>query len=99
MKTFYLLRHTDLSGNSGEGVVAEGVVFDSGISVMTWLSEVETITTFKSITDVKRIHGHGGLTEVVIEGTKKHAEKFNKCREMARLKKSIANSEESDSRD
>ena len=85
MKTFYLLRHEDVHDNTGHGVVAEGIIFDSGMCAMTWLTEHSTITVFPKITVVKKIHGHDGRTEVVIEG--KH-QKFNDCVEAARTKKS-----------
>jgi len=86
MKTFYMLRHEDVHGNSGCGVVAEGVIFDSGTAVMTWISEVSTVTTFKSIIDVKKLHSHDGKTEIIIEGVKKDEEKFKLCRERAKIK-------------
>ena len=85
MKTFYLLRHEDLHNNSGVGVVAEGIIFDSGMCAMTWLTDHPTVTVFDKITTVKDLHGHGGKTEVVIEG--KHL-KFDYCIEAARTKKS-----------
>jgi hypothetical protein len=81
-----MLRHEDVHGNSGCGVVAEGCIFDSGMCVMTWISEVSTVTTFKSILDVKKLHSHDGKTEIVIEGLKKDEVKFKMCRERAKLK-------------
>lgn len=85
MKAFYLLRHTDVHSNSGVGVVAEGIIFDSGMCAMTWLTKYPTVTVFDKITTVKKLHGHEGLTEVVLEG--KH-DKFSECKDAARLKKS-----------
>lgn len=84
MKTFYLLRHKDVHGNSGEGVVAEGVIFDNGMCAMTWLSNIQTVTIWKKITEVKKIHGHEGLTDVIIEGKSK---KFDWCVEQAKLQR------------
>lgn len=89
MKTFYLLRHEDVNGNSGVGVVAEGVVFDNGQAAMTWLSEFNTVTVFAKVSDIKRLHGHDGKTEVVIENVKKDAKKFERCKELAKLKKDL----------
>jgi hypothetical protein len=86
MKTFYLLRHEDLHGHAGTGVVAEGIIFDSGMVAMTWLSEYPTVTVFPKITTVKKLHGHEGRTEVVIEGKHKL---FAACRDAAKLKKDI----------
>lgn len=85
MKTFYLLRHEDVHDNTGEGVVAEGVIFDNGMCAMTWLSNVKTVTVFQKITEVKKIHGHGGRTEVIIEGK---SDLFDECRAAARALRS-----------
>lgn len=89
MKAFYLLRHEDVHGNSGTGVVAEGVIFYDGTGAFTWLSPEKTVTTFQSIQTIKRLHSHEGRTEIVIEGgrTKKAQEKFNVCKQMASDKK------------
>lgn len=91
MKTFYLLRHEDLHGHAGTGVVAEGIIFDSGMVAMTWLSDYPTVTVFPKITVVKKLHGHEGRTEVVIEGKDK---RFEKCKEDAKLKKDIKDRQE-----
>jgi hypothetical protein len=87
MKKFYLLRHEDVNGNSGLGVVAEGVVWDHGMASMTWLTKYKTVTTFESITVVKLLHGHEGKTQLVVEGNRKDVELFKKCCEEARRKK------------
>jgi len=89
MKTFYLLRHEDIHNNSGCGVVAEGVIFDNGQAAMTWLTEYNTVTVFAKIADVKKLHGHEGKTEVIIENVKKDAKKFEMCKEMAKMKKDV----------
>jgi hypothetical protein len=99
MKTFYLLRHQDVHGNSGTGVVAEGVIFDSGMCSMTWLSEFESVTTFRNIATVKRLHSHDGKTEVVIEGQKNQAEKFTQCKLIARKKKTLDNHKKEEEND
>ena len=94
MKTFYLLRHEDVNGNSGCGVVAEGVIFDSGQAAMTWLTEFNTVTVFAKVSDVKKLHGHEGRTEVIIENVKKDSKKFEMCKELAKLKKDIRDRKE-----
>lgn len=90
MKHFYLLRHEDIHGNSGTGIVAEGTIFDSGMCAMTWLSDFPTVTVFDRITTVKRLHGHEGKTEVVIED---QDPRFEECKADARQYKSIKNRE------
>jgi hypothetical protein len=87
MKTFYLLRHEDVHGNSGIGVVAEGVIFYDGTGAFTWLSEDKTVTTFQSIRSIRKLHSHGGKTEVVIEDVKGQKQKFEQCKEESHKKK------------
>lgn len=87
MKRFYLLRHEDVSGSSGVGVVAEGCVFDDGSGAFTWLSPIKTVTTFWKIGEVKKLHGHEGRTEIIMEGKDK---RFDWCVEQVKLKKDLA---------
>lgn len=88
MKRFYLLRHEDLHGHAGLGVVAEGVIHGDGTGSFTWLTSRKTITAFLRITDIKELHEHGGRTEIVIENpkSKKLMEKFEMCQSQARDK-------------
>lgn len=79
MKLFYLIRNKDISGNSGTGVVAQGVEFDNGKCAMTWLTETLTMTTFDKFSDIELLHGHGGMTEVVTENDPR----FDNCGELA----------------
>jgi hypothetical protein len=70
MKTFVLRRNEDVTGISGIGDVAEGVVFNSGKVVVAWdptmtLAKVVTVVVFDSIEDVEKLHGHDGKTEIV----------------------------------
>ena len=63
---FYLLRHTDVHGKSGTGIVARGVVFPSGKSVLEWCTFHSSVCIYPNINDVLEIHGHEGKTEVVM---------------------------------
>ena len=83
MRKFYLLRLVDTNGNSGVGVVAEGVIFGDGSGSYTWLTKHKTVTTFVKLKDVIDLHGHGGNTEMVVEGVKRHAKKFSECDRLA----------------
>lgn len=76
MRCFEVHRETDVSGVSGEGVVAVGVVTEAGDAIMKWFNEdnprLETNTDGLSIKPApdgveatEEIHGHGGRTEVV----------------------------------
>lgn len=87
MKTFYLLRNEDVHGHAGLGVVAEGVIFDDGGAVMTWLTKWKTTTTFENILAVHELHSHSGRTEVIVEGARGKAKQFEFCKQQAKLKK------------
>lgn len=65
MKTYYLRRDEDTSGNSGCGRVAQVAEFDDGTAVLHWniganRLGVGSTEVFASITDLLRIHGHDG---------------------------------------
>lgn len=64
-KRFVLQRDIDVSGVSGCGTVAEGVLFSNGATVIEWTSDTPTSETFRCVEDVAKIHGHGGSTRVV----------------------------------
>ena len=61
---FVLVRDEDLTGVSGTGVVAEGIVFTSGQVVINWLREPFSMGLYQSLEDVIFIHGHGGRTKL-----------------------------------
>ena len=64
---FELVRDEDETGVSGEGVVAQGVVWDDGTVTMRWLTKLRTTTNYDCLFDVFAIHGHGGKTRIVPE--------------------------------
>ena len=65
---FVLARDEDVSGVSGTGIVAEGVVFDDGVAVLRWRGAWPTSVVFhdRGLDAVREIHGHGGKTRVVV---------------------------------
>ncbi len=67
MKTFKLLRHEDVNGCSGTGIVAEGIVFTDGTVVMHWVTKTPSTSIYRSVEDLEYLHGHEGRTEVVYE--------------------------------
>lgn len=71
MRTFKLDRHEDLSGNSGTGIVAEGVEFSDGTVALRWLTDTATSTFYNSIDDVMKLHQHDGATDVVFDEEEK----------------------------
>ena len=64
MRTFVLNRLRDISGVSGTGVIAEGVVFSSGRAVVTWLTKTPSINIYESVDHVFSVHGHEGATKI-----------------------------------
>lgn len=64
MKRFELHREVDVSGISGTGVVAEGILFSSGRVVLEWLGATPSVVVWNSLDDAMAVHGHNGATEV-----------------------------------
>jgi hypothetical protein len=64
MRRFVLIRDVDKSGNSGTGLVAEGVQFSCGRVVMTWLSHLASIAIYENIGVITQLHGHEGATNI-----------------------------------
>lgn len=65
MRLFHLVRHRDVSGVSGTGVVAEGVRFSDGRVALRWLGDHPSTVAWDSAEDAEATHGHGGATEVL----------------------------------
>ena len=68
LRVFHLMRDEDVSGVSGVGRVAVGVVFPSGKVVLEWLGLDMTFGIYDKLDHVERIHGHGGKTRIVFVG-------------------------------
>lgn len=64
MKRFQLVRHHDVSGVSGTGVVADGVKFVDGVCVIRWRGLRKSTVVWDRIEDAMAIHGHNGATYV-----------------------------------
>jgi hypothetical protein len=63
---FHLLRHRDVTGVSGEGIVADGILWPDGTASVRWRGEHPSIVFWdRGQVSVKRIHGHEGATEIV----------------------------------
>lgn len=63
-KLFKLVRCEDVSGVSGTGVVAEGVTFEHGHTVICWTRPPYSVAVFESPAAVIDVHGHGGCTKI-----------------------------------
>lgn len=72
-RRFHLQRTIDVTGISGTGIVAEGVHFSDGTTVLRWLkagtarpSVVKpTTVVHDDVQSVVDLHGHNGSSEVV----------------------------------
>lgn len=64
---FVLRRHHDVTGVSGTGIVADGVLFPAagkGVAVVRWRGERGSTVVWDRISHVKEIHGHDGKTAI-----------------------------------
>ncbi len=64
LRQFILVRQKDLTGTSGTGVVAEGVVFEDGQAVLKWLRKPYSLGVYPSLKNLLDVHGHEGNTQV-----------------------------------
>lgn len=62
-KRFRLRRLHDVTGVSGEGVVAEGVQFSDGRVALRWcVAPARSTVVWDQLNDAIRVHGHDGNT-------------------------------------
>jgi hypothetical protein len=66
-RRFHLLRHHDVSGVSGTGIVADGIIWPDGTASLRWRGERPSTVHWDRIADAKAVHGHGGATEIVLD--------------------------------
>lgn len=67
-RLFELQRDVDVTGYSGVGVVADGVIWPDGTVSMRWRGQIRTTTEAACVADIEAIHGHGGASRVVLVG-------------------------------
>ncbi|MBF6548881.1 hypothetical protein [Nocardia brasiliensis] len=65
VRVFELHRDLDVTGFSGVGVVADGVVWPDGTVSMRWRGQVRTTVEAACLDDIRIVHGHDGATRVV----------------------------------
>jgi hypothetical protein len=63
---FKLVRDVDVSGVSGVGVVADGVLWPDGAAAIRWRGERPSTVHYDRIDHVRHVHGHGGATRIVL---------------------------------
>lgn len=64
-RRFYLDRNTDVTGASGTGRVADGVLWPDGTVTIRWRGEHRSTVNWDNLEDAERVHGHGGATKFV----------------------------------
>ena len=64
MRTFEVDRTEDVSGVSGLGIVAEGVVFHDGQCAVSWFGQYHICEVVKDIETWLAVHGHDGKTKI-----------------------------------
>lgn len=65
-RRFVLRRTVDVSGVSGTGDVADGVLWPDGTASVRWRGEHPSVVFWdRGQVSVDHIHGHGGATKIV----------------------------------
>lgn len=64
MTRFEMHRTEDVSGQSGTGVVAVGVVLPSGRVALEWQRPPHALAMFDSLDAPLSVHGHEGRTTI-----------------------------------
>lgn len=82
MMNFFLVRERDVSGVSGTGVVAEGVVFRDKTVALRWRGEPASTAVWADLDAVVAVHGHNGATTVMWAGDARVAEAFEEVRQL-----------------
>jgi hypothetical protein len=66
-RLFKLWRTVDVSGVSGVGWIAEGMVTTVGKVLMIWYGYGAGTETYDSVDQMMYVHGHGGKTKMVYD--------------------------------
>jgi hypothetical protein len=64
-RRFYLARDVDVSGVSGTGRVADGVLWPDGTASVRWRGDDQSTVHWDHMASAERVHGHGGATRIV----------------------------------
>lgn len=64
-RLFTLERDTDVSGVSGTGTVADGVLWPNGLVSICWRGERASVAVWGALEDATAIHGHDGATRFI----------------------------------
>jgi hypothetical protein len=64
-RRFHLQRDTDITGVSGTGRVADGVLWPDGSVAIRWRGDRPSTVHWDRIADAEHVHGHHGATRIV----------------------------------
>lgn len=64
-RRFHLLRAVDVTGASGTGRVADGVLWPDGTVSVRWRGDRPSTVAWDRLSDAEAVHGHGGATRIV----------------------------------
>lgn len=64
-RIFHLQRDHDVSGVSGTGRIADGVLWPDGTATLRWRGDRPSTVHWDRLDDAIAIHGHGGATRIV----------------------------------
>lgn len=64
-RRFHLQREHDVTGVSGTGRVADGIVWPDGTVSIRWTGPMPSTVFWHSLENALHVHGHGGHTRIV----------------------------------
>lgn len=65
MRRFVLVRNEDVTGNSGVGIIGEGIEWRGGTAALHWVTDYESFVHWPGGVDaILAVHGHNGATVV-----------------------------------
>ncbi|WP_240964348.1 hypothetical protein [Streptomyces sp. C1-2] len=64
-RRFHLQRTTDITGVSGTGRVADGILWPDNTVSIRWCGDRPSTVTWERLADAEHVHGHGGHTRIV----------------------------------
>lgn len=63
MRRFVLVRHKDVTGQSGVGIIGEGCQWTGGTASLHWMTDYESFVHWPGGVDaILAVHGHQGAT-------------------------------------
>lgn len=64
-RLFHLQRTTDITGVSGTGRVADGVLWPDRTVSIRWRGDRPSTVFWDRLEDAEQVHGHGGATRII----------------------------------